>query len=213
MKNLIDKASNSVKYWYVSLIVGVFLIGLWIYMLTTPESTYWALAWFFSASFIFSGIFDLFFAVQNKKILSTWFLYLIIWIISIFFGFFLLLNPDLSKVVLSFWIWLTFLIRSIYLLRFSFDLKSYWIISWGNVAISSIFWIIISIILIINPIFLNLSIVILTSLAFIFVGVASIMISLQFKKVRELWDKLSDEAKEKIKNLEEEISKIKKEWK
>jgi hypothetical protein len=25
---LIDKASNSVKYWYVSLIVGVFLIGL-----------------------------------------------------------------------------------------------------------------------------------------------------------------------------------------
>ncbi len=153
------------------------------------------------------------FAVQNKKILSTWFLYLIIWIISIFFGFFLLLNPDLSKVVLSFWIWLTFLIRSIYLLRFSFDLKSYWIISWGNVAISSIFWIIISIILIINPIFLNLSIVILTSLAFIFVGVASIMISLQFKKVRELWDKLSDEAKEKIKNLEEEISKIKKEWK
>ena len=71
MKNLIDKASNSVKYWYVSLIVGVFLIGLWIYMLTTPESTYWALAWLFSASFIFSGIFDLFFAVQNKKILST----------------------------------------------------------------------------------------------------------------------------------------------
>ena len=60
---------------------------------------------------------------------------------------------------------------------------------------------------------MNLSIVILTSLAFIFVGVASIMISLQFKKVRELWDKLSDEAKEKIKNLEEEISKIKKEWK
>lgn len=213
MKNLIDKASNSVKYWYVSLIVGVFLIGLWIYMLTTPESTYWALAWLFSASFIFSGIFDLFFAVQNKKILSTWFLYLIIWIISIFFGFFLLLNPDLSKVVLSFWIWLTFLIRSIYLLRFSFDLKSYWVISWGNVAISSIFWIIISIILIINPIFLNLSIVILTSLAFIFFGVASIMISLQFKKVRELWDKLSDGAKEKIKNLEEEISKIKKEWK
>ena len=39
------------------------------------------------------------------------------------------------------------------------------------------------------------------------------MISRQFKKVRELWDKLSDEAKEKIKNLEEEISKIKKEWK
>jgi hypothetical protein len=36
------------------------------------------LAWLFSASFIFSGIFDLFFAVQNKKILSTWFLYLII---------------------------------------------------------------------------------------------------------------------------------------
>ena len=60
---------------------------------------------------------------------------------------------------------------------------------------------------------MNLSIVILTSLAFIFVGGASIMISLQFKKVRELWDKLSDEAKEKIKNLEEEISKIKKEWK
>ncbi len=41
---------NSIKYWYIPLIVGIILIGLGIYTFTSPQESYLALALLFSLS-------------------------------------------------------------------------------------------------------------------------------------------------------------------
>ncbi|VTP93967.1 HdeD family acid-resistance protein [Sphingobacterium daejeonense] len=184
MANLLKSFTNSIKHWYLPLILGVIFILCGIYVYTTPLETYLALSLVFSISFIISGLSDIFFSIQNSKVVNGWGWYLVSGIFSLVMGIYLVSYPQISMVILPFVAGFTLLFRSFQLLGFSLDLKDTGIISWGNLAILSVLGILLSFMLLANPIFSGLSLVVLTASSFIFVGIASVVLAFDLKKIQ-----------------------------
>ncbi|PZU12212.1 MAG: hypothetical protein DI622_15420, partial [Chryseobacterium sp.] len=160
----------------------------------------------FSVSFIVSGIFDIFFSIENRKSMNGWGWYLVSGLLSLIMGVYLVNYPKISMAILPFIVGLTVMFRSFQLLGISFDLKDAHVLRWGNLAIFSILGIILSFLLLANPIFSGMSLVVVTGLSFVFVGVASVILAFDLKKLKNYPNKLSDEIKQKIENLQEEIN-------
>ena len=60
MANLLNTLINSIKHWYVPLILGILFLVFGIYIFTVPLETYVTLSILFSISFITSGLFEIF---------------------------------------------------------------------------------------------------------------------------------------------------------
>lgn len=204
MATFLKTVRNTVKYWYVPAIIGVLLIILGGYLFSIPEATYFSLVVLFSLSFLFSGILEIVFSIQNKDELEGWGWYLTSGIFSLLIGVALVAKPEVAATTLPFFIGFSLLFRSFQGLGFAFELKNYGVIKWGNLAILSILGIVFSFLLIANPIFTVISLVVMTALSFIFVGISAIVLAFQLKKLKTLPGKLRKELKDKIEDLKEE---------
>ena len=69
----------------------------------------------------------------------------------------------------------------------------------------SVLSIILSFILIANPIFTSISLVVFTGLAFISTGISSVILSFNLKKLKGSAQKLSDDLKNRIEDVEKEV--------
>ena len=205
MANLLNTLINTIKHWYIPLVVGILFLALGIYIFTVPLETYVTLSILFSISFITSGLFEIFFSIQNSKALTGWGWYLVGGIFSLIMGVYLVNYPGISIVILPFIVGFTVMFRSFQLLGIAFDMKSLGILRWGNLAIASVLGIIFSFILLANPIFSGISIVTATALAFIFIGTALTILSFDLKNVKNMPNKISNTLKDKIANLQKEI--------
>lgn len=67
---------NSVKHWYIPLIIGILIILLGFYTISAPLASFLALTFLFSWSFIISGVLEIIFALQNKNEIEGWGWYL-----------------------------------------------------------------------------------------------------------------------------------------
>ena len=76
MKTFIDKMDYAVKNWWLSLLVGLLYIIVAIYLMFAPLASYVALSILFSVSMFVSGLFEIAFALANKKGISSWGWYL-----------------------------------------------------------------------------------------------------------------------------------------
>ena len=204
MATFLKTIKKTVKHWYVPAIIGVLLIVFGIYIFTTPLETYGTLTMLFSLSFLFSGIAETFFSVQNRKIIEGWGWYLTGGIFNSVIGLMLLSRPEISAFTLPLVVGFTLMFRSIQGLGFSFELKNYGSLKWGNRAIASILGLVFSIILLFNPIFTGISLVVMTALAFIFSGITGIVLGFKLKKLKALPSKIRKELNEKIEVLKKE---------
>ena len=116
-----------------------------------------------------------------------------------------MVKPDITMAILPYVVGFTVMFRSFQLLGFSFDLKDVGILGWGNLAVLSVLGIILSFMLVVNPLFSGTWIVVLTALSFIFVGSASIVLAFDLKKLKDYPEKLSADLKNKIDALGNEI--------
>ena len=204
MATFLKTIKKTVKHWYVPAIIGVLLIVFGIYIFTTSLETYGTLTMLFSLSFLFSGIAETLFSVQNRKIIEGWGWYLTGGIFNSVIGLMLLSRPEISAFTLPLVVGFTLMFRSIQGLGFSFELKNYGSLKWGNLAIASILGLVFSIILLFNPIFTGISLVVMTALAFIFSGITGIVLGFQLKKLKALPSKIRKELNEKIEVLKKE---------
>lgn len=199
---------NTVKYWYVPAIMGVLFIALGVYIFTVPNSTYFSLVVLFSLSFLVSGILDIWFSLQNRNELEGWAWYLVSGVFSLILGILLITKPIVAAATLPFFIGFGLLFRSIQGLGLAFELKNYGVLKWGNLAIIGVLGILSSFILIGNPIFTGISLVVFTALSFIFVGIYAVALSFQLKKLKTIPLKLSKEMKDKIEELKSEYYEV-----
>lgn len=205
MANILKTFRESIKYWYIPLIIGILLTVFGIYLFTVPMETYFTLAMLFSISFIVSGLLDIVFSIQNHRTLGGWGWYLVGGILTFALGIYLVTYPEIPTTILPFVVGFTLLFRSFLALGYSFDLREMRILSWGNVALASVAGIIFSFLLLASPFFTGLSLVVITALSFIFVGIASIVLSLNLKKIKDTPEKISSELKERIYSVQKEI--------
>lgn len=196
---------NSVKHWYIPLIIGILLILLGFYTISTPLASFLALTLLFSWSFIISGVLEIVFALQNKDEIEGWGWYLTGGILYTLFGILLFSNPLLSAATLSFIVGFYVMFRSIQLMSFSFDLKNYGNKNWGWMTAWAVLGLIFSFILIWNPAFAGLSLVIWTGLAITAIGFSACFLAFQLKGIKNKHAEMSAEWKEKYQSLKDEF--------
>ncbi|MDF2477469.1 MAG: hypothetical protein K0S24_2952 [Sphingobacterium sp.] len=196
---------SSIKNWYIPLIVGLLSILLGFYTISTPIASFLALAILFSWSFIASGILEIIFALQNKNEVDGWGWYLTGGILYTLFGILLIASPLLSASTLAFIVGFYALFKSFQLLSFSFDLKNYGSNSWAWITLFAVLGIIFSFILLWNPLFAGLSLVIWTGMAISIVGFAACLLAFQLKNLKDIPGRLPNEWKERYEKLKEEF--------
>lgn len=173
---------NGIKHWCMSLVIGLMLIAVGIFVFVYPTQSYEDLAIFFSLTLLATGAFESMFALFNTKVLDTWMWHLISGLISFVLGAFLFFNVGTSMEVLPFFIGFSLLFNSAYVLGLAFDFKGK-DLPWSGVAISSVIGILVSLLLIASPAFAVDLIVVATGIAFIGTGVAFASFGLLLKKL------------------------------
>lgn len=208
MTTLLQTITKSVKHWYIPLIIGIILIAAGIYVFMVPLETYVTLSVLFSISFIVIGLLNIFFSIRNHKILQGWGWYLVGGLLSLAGGIILSIYPGISIVILPFVTGFTLLFLSFLLLGYSFEMKTLRILNWGNAAILSVLGVIFSFMLIVSPIFSGISLVVITGVSFIVIGISSIVLAFDLRKVKKIPEKLSSELRNKIAAIKDEIDHV-----
>lgn len=198
---------SAIKHWYLLFIVGLLFILLGIWVLFTPLESYLALATMFSLSFLIAGIFEILFAFSNRDELDGWGWTLTMGIINLLVGLLLITHPSISITTLPFFVGFTVLFRSVHAISFAFDLKSYQDSDWGNLLIIGVLGIIFSFILIWNPVFAGLSLVVWTGLAFIVTGASAVFFSLRLRRIKTLPKTISKKLRERYEEVMQEVEK------
>ncbi|MEA9411820.1 HdeD family acid-resistance protein [Flavobacterium sp. PL02] len=190
--SLFKKVKKAIDYWYIPLLVGLLFVGIGIWSFITPLAAYLTLAFIFSISFLGSGIFEIIFALSNRKKIDNWGWTLASGILGLVVGILLISNPLISITILPLYVGFVILFRSIMAIVIAFDLKSYAVPDWGNLLALGILGIIFSFILLWNPIFAGLSLVYWTAFAFIAIGVFYIYFSFKLKRIHDIPERLHD---------------------
>jgi uncharacterized membrane protein HdeD (DUF308 family) len=205
MTYILSKLQNNIKHWYIPLIIGILFILLGIYISFVPLATYLTLSIFFSISFLVSGMFDILFSIQNQKRTSGWGWHLVSGIIAVILGLYLIANPGISLIALPYVVGFGLLFRSAYMLGVAFDYRSSKLINGTSIIITSILGLILSFLLIANPLIAGFSLVYLTAFSFIFTGIAAAALAFDLKKLKNKSGKISDALKQKIEQLQKEV--------
>ena len=109
----LNSIKNSVKHWYIPLLVGVLFIIMSIVAFTSPLSSLLTLSIFFALSFLFGGLSEVIFSIANRNQLDNWGWSLVFGIITVVIGTSLVIHPALSISVLAFYVGFLLLFRSI----------------------------------------------------------------------------------------------------
>ena len=184
MKNdYLNSVKNSVKYWWISLLIGALAIILGIWCIAAPATTLTLLSAFFIAGFFISGIFDIAFAITNRKSLKGWGWTLASGAISVIFAIVLLLTPLDTILVLIFFAGFWVMFQSIWGIGVSISLEQHGVKGWGWVLALAILGVLLSIILITNPLFASAFIVAIFSITLIAYGILRIIYSFRLKSI------------------------------
>ena len=203
--SFLNSIKNSVKHWYIPLIVGILFVILSITVFTSPLSSLLALSIFFALSFLFSGLSEVFFSIANRNTLPNWGWSLAFGILTTIIGFSLVVHPGLSISVLAFYVGFLLLFRSIASISFALDVKKYGSKNWGSLLAFGILGALASLFLIWNPLFTGIGLTILMAVSILFAGLFSIFLALQLRKIHVHGRNISSKLKERYDDLMEEI--------
>lgn len=197
--------NNTIKHWYIPLIIGIIFIIVAIYTFLSPLSSYVALSVVFSLAFLFSGISNIILSIANRKEIDNWGWLLFFGIVSLIFGVLLLANPQLSMATLPFYVGFWVMFQSIGAIGHAMDLKNYGVLDWGNLMLVGVLGLLFSFILLWNPLFAGLNVVIWTGIAFLTLGIYSIYFSFKLKKVKDFPNKIPQDLKDKFQEVKTSI--------
>lgn len=207
MSHFFKTVANTIKHWYIPLIVGIIFVGVGIYTFSAPVASYITLSILFSLSFLFSGLSEIIFSISNRHEIDNWGWTLTFGILNFIFGLLLIMNPGISMTTLPLFVGFLMLFRSIMGISYALELKNYGVPDWGALLAIAILGLLFSFILVWNPVFAGFTIVIWTGLAIITVGIFSIYLSFKLKKIKSSPEKISKELKEKYENIKREVQK------
>lgn len=203
--SFLNSLKNSIKHWYIPLIVGLLFVIVSIVVFTSPVASLLTLSALFALSFLFGGLSEIIFSIINREQLDNWGWSLAFGILTFIIGGALFMHPGLSISVLAFYVGFLLLFRSISSISFAMDVKRYGSKSWVGLLIFGILGAIVSFILIWNPVFAGMSVVVLVALSFLFTGLFSIFLAFQLRKLHKSSKQISAKLKERYNILMEEI--------
>ncbi len=189
----IKSIKDTIKHWYLPLILGIIFIAIGVWAIITPEATYLSLALLFSVSFLVIGILEIISSISFRKQLDGWGWLLTSGILGLILGVILIIHPQISIITLPLFVGFLVLYRSIMAIAWSIEMKKYKISEWGWLLFTGILGVIFSFILIWNPYFAGLTVAVFTGIALITVGIFHIYFSIGLKKLKNTFKNLKDQ--------------------
>ena len=98
----INSIKNSIKHWYIPLIVGILFIVVSVIAFSSPLGSLLTLSLLFSLSLIFGGLSEVVFSVVNRNQMSNWGWSMVFGIITMIVGFLLFSNPSCQTTKVAF---------------------------------------------------------------------------------------------------------------
>lgn len=188
-KSLIKKV---LKFWYLPLIAGILYIILGIWVFATPVSSFLGLTVFLSIGIIISGIFELIYAISNRKQLDNWGWQLVGGALNLFVGMLIIANTGLTALMLAIFIGIWLLFRSVMVIINAFEIKRSGTRKWGWVLFAGIVGVLFSILLLGNPIIAGITVAFWMGTGLIIVGVLHILLSVIVHKMKKFRDDIED---------------------
>jgi len=185
MATFIEEVKRDIKSWWLFTIIGILLLIAGFYTISNPLTSYLGLSLFFGGLIFVNGIMELSFALSNRRHAHHWGWTLAAGVFDIILGFILLLYPGLSMSVLPFIVGFYILLLGASLISYGFQLNALSIKSWGWVLAGGILTVLLGLSMIFNPVIGIATIVGWTAFAFIAAGIATIIFSLQLKKIKD----------------------------
>lgn len=182
---LVKTVRKAVKNWWVSLLVGVICIALGVWCFVTPLETFLALTMLFVAGFLVTGIFEIAFAITNRENLHGWGWTLAIGIIDVIFATILIANPVIAPAILSYYIIFWLMFQSFWGIGMAIDLSKYENSNWGWLLAIAILGLLLSIILLFQPIISGLMASYLLASMFIVYGIFRVLLSVKLKSLNK----------------------------
>lgn len=179
-----ETMQERLKYWWLLLLSGILFVILGFYIMNQPVASFLALSIFFASAFLISGIFEIVYALTSRRHDSGWGWVLLGGIVDFIFGAFLISSPALSMAVLPMYIGFVIMFRSFFGVFHAFTVKKLGIPGWGWALFAAIIGVIFSLMMIVNPIFGGMTIVIYTAIAVLMLGILQIALSLRLKNIK-----------------------------
>ena len=108
MAQTLKSIRDSINYWWLFLLTGILLIvvGLWVF--ASPLASYLSLSFIFAFGILFTGVFEVIFAISNRKTMDNWGWTLSSGILDLVIGFYLMAYPAITiailPLILGFWL-------------------------------------------------------------------------------------------------------------
>ncbi len=191
MQNQIQQ--QSVKQWWLSLTAGIVYIAIGTWVLMNPVKSFLALMNIFIIGFTIIGVINVFYAINNRKILEHWGWALMAGLIDLAIALVLLTTPEISMFVLPLYVGFVLMFRSIIGIGFSTYLAHYKVRNWGVVLTLSVLGVIFSLMMIWNPVFGAFTLTLYTAAALLSVGFSQIGMAYELRRYQKLFEREEEE--------------------
>ncbi|MBZ4188585.1 HdeD family acid-resistance protein [Niabella beijingensis] len=173
------------KNWWLLLVSGILFVLLAFYIFSQPVASYLALSVLFASTFLVAGIFEIVYAMSSRKHDQGWGWSLLGGIVDLLFGIFLLSSPALTMAVLPVYIGVVILFRALLGIFYAFNLKKAQVPGWGGVLFVAVIGILFALLMIGNPVFGGLTIIVYTAVSFLMLGIFQIALSLRLRRLKK----------------------------
>jgi uncharacterized membrane protein HdeD (DUF308 family) len=171
---------SDIKHWWLFLLRGILFVLLGIYMISTPLVTLVVLSVLFGIVIVFGGISELIHAYVNRYVVG-WSWRFLLGLIDVALGFILIFDIKLSITVLPFAVGLWFLFRGFSLFSFASVMRrSGWMI------LSGVIIVLFALLVMFNPAFGAMTIVLWAASAIIITGIVNVILSFRLRKANEI---------------------------
>lgn len=196
LDSIIRLERKDIRYWWISLIVGLFSIAAGIGCFVTPGGSLALLTVLFVTTLLAGGILNILFATLNRKRIAYWSWSLARGIIEVLLGIWLILLPlPVVTTGLIFLVGFWMLFHSIIGIGESCKLQQYDIKGWGWLLACNILSLIFSFVYLMSPVFGGLFVVFYLGFSFVFYGVFRFVLAFKLRRFNQEVRKMMEEEK------------------
>ncbi len=167
-------------YWWLMLLGGLALIALGVWTFASPATAYLSLSLLFAIGILIAGILEIIFSL-SATFVPGWGWLLAGGLFDSFIGGYLLAYPVLTMVVLPLLVGVWILFRGFMAVGHAFDARSRKLTGWGWLLFTGIVVILLAMLILANPAWGVVNIILWTGLAFIFAGIFRVYLSFRLR--------------------------------